>query len=87
MKLSLIGVVALTLLTAAPALAQMRDDHNNQRQMQQQHNGPQQRMGGHQGQSWHEGQNYHGHRLHNHNGHWGYYQPHNGTQLFINIPL
>jgi hypothetical protein len=34
-----------------------------------------------------EGQMYHGHRLHNYHGRWGYYQPRNGTNVFISIPL
>jgi len=38
-------------------------------------------------QSYHEGQNYHGHHLTHRNGHWGYYQPQGGSQVFISIPL
>jgi hypothetical protein len=34
-----------------------------------------------------EGQVWHGHPMHYRNGHWGYYQPRNGVQVFINIPL
>jgi hypothetical protein len=76
MKLSFIGIAALTLLTAAPALAD--NDHNHD---QMRHNAPQHRA------SYHEGQNWHGHQLHNRNGHWGYYQPRNGSKVFISIPL
>jgi hypothetical protein len=36
---------------------------------------------------YHEGQMYRGHRLHNYNGRWGYYQPRNGANVFISIPL
>jgi hypothetical protein len=37
--------------------------------------------------SYREGQNYHGHHLTHRNGHWGYYQPQGGSQVFISIPL
>jgi hypothetical protein len=34
-----------------------------------------------------EGEIWNGHHLANRGGHWGYYQPRNGVQVFINIPL
>jgi hypothetical protein len=52
--------------------------------MQSHHPAPPQR---HQVSRYREGQSYHGHRLTNHGGHWGYYQPRNGANIFINIPL
>ncbi len=70
MKLSFLGAIALALLTAAPAYAQMHDDHNHG-QMQQRNNMQQRRMPQHQ--QYHQGQVYHGHHLQNRNGHWGYY--------------
>jgi len=79
MKLSFIGAIALALLTTAPAFAQ-HDDHNHGGHMQQQRR-PQPR------QQYHQGQVYHGHHLQNRNGHWGYYQPRGGSQVFISIPL
>jgi hypothetical protein len=82
MKLSFISVIALTLLTAAPAFAQQGHDQNHM----QQHSAPQHSAPQHRA-SYREGQNYHGHKLHNQNGHWGYYQPRNGSQVFISIPL
>jgi hypothetical protein len=36
---------------------------------------------------YHEGQIYQGHRLHYYHGHWGYYRPHNGANVFISIPI
>jgi hypothetical protein len=46
---------------------------------------PPRRMAMHQ--RYHEGQNWRGHRLTNRNGHWGYFQPRNGANVFISIPL
>jgi hypothetical protein len=34
-----------------------------------------------------EGQVWNGHHLANRGSNWGYYQPRNGVQVFINIPL
>jgi hypothetical protein len=31
--------------------------------------------------------NYHGHRAYQRNGHWGYYQPRNGVNVWITVPL
>jgi hypothetical protein len=89
MKLSFLGAIALALLTTAPAFAQMHDDHNHG-QMQQRNNMQHNNMQHHnmqQHQRYHQGQIYHGHHLQNRNGHWGYYQPRNGSQVFISIPL
>jgi hypothetical protein len=36
---------------------------------------------------YHEGQMWHGHRLMHRGNNWGYYQPRNGAQVFISIPL
>jgi hypothetical protein len=87
MKQLLAGALALAFLAAAgPVLAQNRDDHGNNQGGHQQshHQAPPPR---HQASRYHEGQSYHGHRLTNHGGHWGYYQPRNGANIFINIPL
>jgi hypothetical protein len=74
----ILAIVATAILgTTMPALAQYQ--HNP-------HQGPPpRRMAMHQ--RYHEGQNWRGHRLTNRNGHWGYYQPHNGVNLFVSIPL
>jgi hypothetical protein len=90
MKQILAGALALAFLTTAgPVLAQNRDDHGHdqgqmQGHMQSRHQAPPPR---HQASRYHEGQSYRGHRLTNRGGHWGYYQPRNGANIFINIPL
>jgi hypothetical protein len=82
---------ALMLVVSAPALAQDHSDqHQNQNQNQhghapQHHQAPPPRNNN--VHRYHEGQNYNGHHLTNRGGHWGYYQPRNGAQVFINIPL
>jgi hypothetical protein len=81
-------ITALVLAATAPALAQYHPD-----QHQNQHGGgrpPQHRpMPPRNGNPHHyrEGQVWNGHHLANRGGHWGYYQPRNGAQVFINIPL
>jgi hypothetical protein len=76
MKYYLATLVVLgTLATSSAAFA---DNHNHGRPMAR----------GHMSHArYREGQMYHGHRLHNYHGRWGYYQPRNGTNVFISIPL
>jgi len=81
------------LLLAAPAFAQNHDDHN-QGHGQMSHGQMSHGQMGHAPmrqapprQSYREGQVYHGHHLTHRNGHWGYYQPQGGSQVFISIPL
>ncbi len=90
MKILASSAAALAMLVlAVPAFAQNHDDH------QQGHGQMSHGQMGHAPMrhappprhSYHEGQNYHGHHLTNHNGHWGYYQPRGGSQIFISIPL
>lgn len=85
MKLFASSAAALAmLLLAVPAFAQNHGDHN-QGHGQMSHapmrHAPAPRP------SYREGQNYHGHHLTHRNGHWGYYQPQGGSQVFISIPL
>jgi hypothetical protein len=80
MKYYLASLLALgTLATSSAAFA---DDHNHDRdhgrQMSREHMSH---------ANYREGQMYHGHRLHNDHGRWGYYQPRNGANVFISIPL
>jgi hypothetical protein len=76
MKYYLATLLALgTLATSSAAFA---DNHN--------HGRPTAR--GHMSHArYREGQMYRGHRLHNYNGRWGYYQPRNGANVFVSIPL
>ncbi|MBD5633319.1 MAG: hypothetical protein IAI49_02470 [Candidatus Eremiobacteraeota bacterium] len=62
----------IAALTLALSTAAFADNHNHGRNARSRH---------------HEGENYRGHRLHQVHGHWGYYQPRNGTNVFISIPL
>jgi opacity protein-like surface antigen len=91
MKSFIAGAAALAVLsTTAAALAQDQNRHQNNQ-------GPQggrsygQRQGARYNAPPHpayrQGQAWHGHRLANRGGRWGYYQPRNGVQVFINIPL
>jgi hypothetical protein len=89
MKRILASLATLAFLAVSvPALAQDRDNHDHGGAMMQhggpppRHNAPPPRR-----HSYHEGQNWNGHHLTNHGGHWGYYQPRNGANVFINIPL
>jgi hypothetical protein len=94
MKRLLASLATLAFLAVAvPALAQDRDNHD--------HGGPMMQHGGppHGGPPprryappprrhvYREGQVYNGHHITNRGGHWGYYQPRNGVNVFINIPL
>jgi hypothetical protein len=67
--------------TALPALA---DDHHDRDHGRDRHHAPPLR---HSVSRYHEGQMWHGHRLANRGGHWGYYAPRNGAQVFISIPI
>ncbi len=96
MKRILASLATLAFLAVSvPALAQDRDNHD--------HGGPGMQRGGPpprrdappprrnapppRRHMYREGQVYNGHHLTNRGGHWGYYQPRNGVNVFINIPL
>jgi hypothetical protein len=92
MKRLLAAVAALAFLAvAAPALAQNRDDHNRDSRGYDHNNRPvyHQRMAPPPRRRvvYHENQVWNGHHMHYYGGHWGYYQPRNGANVFINIPL
>jgi hypothetical protein len=80
MKYYLATLLALgTLATSSAAFA---DNHGHNR-----NRGHQMSRGHMSHATYREGQMYHGHRLHNYHGRWGYYQPRNGANVFISIPL
>ncbi len=95
MKLSMIGAAALLLVaTAAPVLAQDRDARFNHDSNA--YNRPYQRdtrivhrsyNGNPRGHAWREGDSWNGHRVSYRSGRWGYYQPRNGTQVFVQFSL
>jgi hypothetical protein len=90
MKRILASLATLAFLAVSvPALAQNQDNHNNHGHSSMQRGGSASRRNAPppRRHTYHEGQVYNGHRLTNHGGHWGYYQPRNGAQVFINIPL
>jgi hypothetical protein len=90
MKRILASLATLAFLAVSlPALAQDRDNRD--------HGRPDMHRGGPPPRHYYappprrhmyrEGQVYNGHHLTNRGGRWGYYQPRNGVQVFINIPL
>jgi hypothetical protein len=92
MKRILASLATLAFLAVSlPALAQDRDNRDHD------HGRPDMHRGGPPPRHYYappprrhvyrEGQVYYGHHLTNRGGHWGYYQPRNGVQVFINIPL
>jgi len=90
MKRILASLATLAFLAVSvPALAQGRDDRNHDR------GGPGFRQGGPpprhfappRRRMYREGQVWNGHHLTNRGGRWGYYQPRNGANIFISIPL
>jgi hypothetical protein len=90
MKRFLATVAALAFLAvAAPAFAQNHDDHNrdnrgyNQGRPAYHHMAPPPRRR----MVYHENQVWNGHHMHYYGGRWGYYQPRNGVNVFVNIPL
>ena len=106
MKRLAAGAAALILLaTAAPVLAQDRDDRYNRdngsyqrddRNRDDRNRDYRDRDGGRynrdsyrdrSGHEWHEGDNWRGHRLTYYNNAWGYWQPRNGTQVFVHFSL
>jgi hypothetical protein len=84
------AVAALAFLAvAAPALAD-RDDHNRDRGYD--HRRPEYRQYHHMAppprrRVYYENQVWNGHHMHYYGGQWGYYQPRNGVNVFIHIPL
>jgi hypothetical protein len=94
MKRFLAAIAALGFLAiAVPAIAEDRHDHDHDHDRfreQSFHHGPPPRHYApppRRMRMYREGQVWNGHHLTNRGGHWGYYQPRNGVQLFINIPL
>jgi hypothetical protein len=102
MKRYITAAAALALLvTAAPAFAQDRDngynrdnsgynrDYNRQdrddryrdRDAHRNYNGDPRRH------AWREGDTWNGHRVSYRSGRWGYYEPRNGTQFFVQFSL
>jgi hypothetical protein len=92
------------LATAAPVLAQDRDDRYNRdnsgwnqrdnRDNRDYHDHDRNRdrynrdyYRDRRGHEWREGDMYQGHRLTYYNGRWGYWQPRNGTQVFVQFWL
>jgi hypothetical protein len=70
------GFGAAVLSCTAPALAQYnQNSHTSARHMTNHRNNAVQYR------------NYRGHRAYQRNGHWGYYQPRNGVQIWITVPL
>ncbi len=97
MKRILASLATLAFLAVSvPALAQDRDNHDHGGPAME-HHGQAMEHGGPAMQHryappprrhvYREGQVYNGHHLTNRGGHWGYYQPRNGVNVFINIPL
>jgi hypothetical protein len=82
---TLVALAALVAVTTLPALAQDHGHGNNGYGPRHAPPPPPHRMMNRH--RYHEGQSWNGHRLTNRNGHWGYYQPRNGAQVFISIPL
>jgi hypothetical protein len=85
------AVAALAFLAvAAPAMAQYHDDHNRDNRGGYNHGRP---MYHHWAPPprrhpvYYENQVWNGHHMHYYGGRWGYYQPRNGVNVFINIPL
>ena len=102
MKRFAASAAALILLaTAAPVLAQDRDDRYNHdsgwnqrdnRDYQNRDRGDRDRNNrdyyrDRRGHEWHQGDTWQGHRLTYYNGQWGYWQPRNGTQFFVQFSL
>jgi hypothetical protein len=72
------GFGAAILSCTAPALAQY-NNHNNSHASAR-------HMTSHRNNTV-QYRNYRGHRAYQRNGHWGYYQPRNGVQVWITVPL
>jgi hypothetical protein len=94
MRRFLVAIAALGFLAiAVPAIADDRHDHDRGRPQEYRHDeyrhGPPPRHYGPppRRRMYREGQVWNGHHLANRGGNWGYYQPRNGVQVFINIPL
>jgi hypothetical protein len=85
MKQLIAGIAAIAFLASVgPALA---DNHDHRGGDQGRSHGGMSRQAPPPRHHFREGQSYNGHRLTNRNGHWGYYQPRNGSNIFISIPL
>lgn len=102
MKRYITAAAALVFLaTAAPVLAQNRDDRGYNRDYNNGNNQGYRRddrndrnrdyhrnyNGDPRHHAWREGDTWHGHRVNYRNGHWGYYEPRNGTQFFVQFWL
>jgi len=96
MKRYLAGAAALFLLaTTAPVLAQDRDngynrDNGGYRDNRDRDNHDRYTRDYYrdrQGHEWHQGDRWQGHRLTYYNNRWGYWQPRNGTQFFVQFSL
>ena len=78
------------LATAAPVLAQDRDDrynHDNHDRDRDSHRYTRDYYRDRNGHEWHQGDMYRGHRLTYYNNAWGYWQPRNGSQYFVQFSL
>jgi hypothetical protein len=83
--LAAVGTAVVLLTSAIPAVAE--DHHDNNRGHAQYHHAapPPRRVAA--AHRYREGQVWHGHHLAYRGGNWGYYQPRNGAQVFIQIPI
>lgn len=95
-RLAASAAALIFLATAAPVLAQDRDDRYNHDNGYNQGYDRDARDHGRyhrdyyrdrRGHLWHEGDTWRGHRLTYYNGRWGYWQPRNGTQFFVQFSL
>lgn len=91
------------LATAAPAFAQDRDDRGYNRDDNSGYNRDYNRNdrddryrdrddhrnynGDPRRHAWRDGDRWNGHRVSYRNGRWGYYEPRNGTQFFVQFSL
>jgi hypothetical protein len=74
------AAAAVFVAGAAPAFARDHDHHDHRMAAPP----PRRAVYAHR---FRQGQIWHGHHLVYRGGYWGYYQPHNGAQLFIHINI
>ena len=100
-RLAASAAALIFLATAAPVLAQDRDDrynHDNggwnQRDNRDYHDHDRGRAQynrdyyrDRRGHEWHQGDMWQGHRLTYYHNQWGYWQPRNGSQFFVQFSL